>query len=544
MRAVGFVAQMKGRLTHGLYTVATIFVDHYSRLGYVHLQKDASSGETLKAKRASELYASQRGIKIRHYHADNGRFADNAWRNVLLEENQGITYCGANAHWQNGIAERRIRDLKEQSRTMLLHAEHHWPDAIFTSLWPYAMRTACQICNDAPTLKGDQKDRTPEEVFSGTSIAAEVRHHHTFGCPAYVTAGEIQSGKSLPTWMSRARVGIHIGISPTHARSVSLVLSLKTGLALPQFHVKHDDLFETTDTRAGWFGLPRSKWQALAGLTKKLAALVPQRIDSTREGTQPPRGAHAGGQHRGTKDRGEVSTPQGDALSAADNESGQDGADDSISGNDDELDDDETVVLEGEPELTPPSDAPPTTRSGRRVRLTTRMKESIQQEGKKWLSWMASALRPPELSPEGEIYKVLATTEYDIQDRALDPISFSATSDPDTMYWHQAMQQSDKAEFIKAAIAEVKSHVDNEHFVLMRRDELPEGNRVLAAVWSMKRNRHILARLVYKWKARLNCQLGQQEHGINFWETYSPVVNWYSIRLFLIISILRGWETR
>jgi hypothetical protein len=270
MRAVGFVAQMKGRLTHGQYTMAAIFVDHYSsRLGYAHLQKDGSSAETLKAKRAFELYARERGIKIRHYHADNGRFADNAWKNALLEENQSITYCGVNAHWQNGIAERRIRDLKEQSRTMLLHAEHYWPDAICTSLWPYAMRTACQIFNDAPTLKGEQKDRTPEEVFSGTSIAAEVRHHHTFGCPAYVTANEIQAGKSLPTGMSRARVGINIGVSPTHARSVSLVLSLKTGLASPQFHVKHDDLFETTDTRAGRFGLPTIKWQALAGLTKK-----------------------------------------------------------------------------------------------------------------------------------------------------------------------------------------------------------------------------------------------------------------------------------
>jgi hypothetical protein len=90
--------------------------------------------KTLKAKRAFELYARDRGIKIRHYYADNGRFADNTWKNALSEENQGIAYCGVNAHWQIGIAERRIRDLKEQSRTMFYHAEHHWPDTICTSL--------------------------------------------------------------------------------------------------------------------------------------------------------------------------------------------------------------------------------------------------------------------------------------------------------------------------------------------------------------------------------------------------------------------------
>jgi hypothetical protein len=136
-RAVGFVAQLKGRLTHGRYKVATVFIDHHSRLGYVHMQKDSSSLETLKAKHACGLYTRERGIIVRHYHANNGRFVDNAWKDTLLEENQGITYCGVNAHWQNGIAERRIRDLKEQSRTMLIHAEHYWPDAVNTSLWPY-----------------------------------------------------------------------------------------------------------------------------------------------------------------------------------------------------------------------------------------------------------------------------------------------------------------------------------------------------------------------------------------------------------------------
>jgi hypothetical protein len=51
-RQVGFVAQLKERLTLGRYRVATIFVDHHSRLGYVHLQKDSTSKETLKAKHA------------------------------------------------------------------------------------------------------------------------------------------------------------------------------------------------------------------------------------------------------------------------------------------------------------------------------------------------------------------------------------------------------------------------------------------------------------------------------------------------------------
>jgi hypothetical protein len=200
-RQVGFVAHLKGRLTLGRYRVATIFVDHHSRLGYVHLQKDSTSKETLKAKHAFELYARERGVKVKNYHANNGRFVDNAWREGLAQENQGITYCRVNVHWQIGITQ---RDLKERTLTMMLHAQHHWPDAVATSLWLYAMRTASHVFNDTPTLQGDHKDKTPREIFTGVRISAEVRHHHTFGCPVYMTERSLQQGKSLSVWMSRA----------------------------------------------------------------------------------------------------------------------------------------------------------------------------------------------------------------------------------------------------------------------------------------------------------------------------------------------------
>eukprot|EP00957_Ditylum_brightwellii_P115034 8774267-Ditylum_brightwellii.AAC.1 len=68
----GFVAQLKGRLTIKRYAAATIFVDHYSRLMYVHLQYDLSSKHTLEARRAFEIWSANVGVKIDHYHADNG----------------------------------------------------------------------------------------------------------------------------------------------------------------------------------------------------------------------------------------------------------------------------------------------------------------------------------------------------------------------------------------------------------------------------------------------------------------------------------------
>jgi hypothetical protein len=59
-RMVGLVAQLKGRLSLGRYRVATIFVGNHSPLGYVNVQKDSTSKETIKAKHAFELYARER----------------------------------------------------------------------------------------------------------------------------------------------------------------------------------------------------------------------------------------------------------------------------------------------------------------------------------------------------------------------------------------------------------------------------------------------------------------------------------------------------
>ncbi len=75
---VGFYAQMKGKLTKKRYRCATIFVDHYSRLRFVHLQINDSSVETVATKCAFESFAAKNGVKNQHYHCNNRQFSDNA----------------------------------------------------------------------------------------------------------------------------------------------------------------------------------------------------------------------------------------------------------------------------------------------------------------------------------------------------------------------------------------------------------------------------------------------------------------------------------
>jgi hypothetical protein len=75
-RTPGLIAQVKGWLTKKRYQAATIFVDHYSSLSYVFLQKSTNAEETLAAKISFERYAERHGVKVRAYQADNRRFAE------------------------------------------------------------------------------------------------------------------------------------------------------------------------------------------------------------------------------------------------------------------------------------------------------------------------------------------------------------------------------------------------------------------------------------------------------------------------------------
>lgn len=106
------------------------------------------------------------------------------------------------------------------------------------------------------------------------------------------------------------------------------------------------------------------------------------------------------------------------------------------------------------------------------------------------------------------------------------------------MHMHQAIQQPDAAEFIKAMIKEINPHIEKKHWVLIKRSEVPENADVITAVWSMRRKRDLITNAITKYKARLNIHGGKQVFGMNYYETYAPVATWHTIRLIITMSAL------
>ena len=60
---------------------------------------------------------------------------------------------------------------------------------------------------------------------------------------------------------------------------------------------------------------------------------------------------------------------------------------------------------------------------------------------------------------------------------------------------------------------------------------------------SFKRKRHPDGTLD-KYKARLCCHGGQQQGGLNYWDTYAPVLSWSSVRIFMMLAKLYNLHTK
>jgi hypothetical protein len=505
----GLVAQMKGIPTTQRYKYATVIVDHYSRYTYVHMHTNITSEQTMAAKHAFELMAKGAGVQIKHYHADNGRFADNAFLKDVELQGQTITFCGVRAHFQNGIAEKRIRDLQERARTMLIHASNKWPKAMNASLWPYAMRLACNIDNHTYDKRINQ---SRVEAFMGVAVRPNLRHFHTFGCPAYVLTNSQLKG--VGKWEPRAHVGIYLGPSPRHARSVHLILNPLTGLVSPQYHVKFDELFETVPHM---HVIP--KW------TQKCHLEAPQLSVNDTTGSSP---------HDALNQEEPMELPN--TNTRADDSELEANTSNNIEPafiNDHDYD---AIVPHNPPDEIPemPEDVQ-RSRYGRKIKPTERAIESQALREAGLVSYSAESGDPGQ-----NLY-----TEDDPTAEMDHPLMYlyKASSDPDTLTLLEALKAPDAIRFKEAMVSEVNEHNKRHHWKPVLKTSLPDNTIILPAVWAMRRKRRIDSREVYKWKSRLNLGGHKMVKGIHYHETYSPVVAWQNIRLFLILTALNKWHT-
>jgi hypothetical protein len=167
---------------------------------------------------------------------------------------------GVNAHFQNGVSERWIRDLPDRAWTSLLHAKERWSKAISVHLWP--MLSGTETTSTTPLRKSQKgaPDRNLLQHDCQTSIKALSR----FLLPN-ILSHSLQGGKSQPKWEQCWELVVYLGRSPKHNSSIALVLDLTTAHVSPQFHLK----FETVSPTRQNAQAHESFWQQLCHFGKE-----------------------------------------------------------------------------------------------------------------------------------------------------------------------------------------------------------------------------------------------------------------------------------
>ena len=577
-----FVSSLPGRLpsTYGReqekdkYTGGTVFIDEASGLFFVENQVSLGSEETLRTKHKFEREALRHGIPILGYRADNGVYKTAAFRADLNKNKQSIQFSGVGAHHHNGIAERAIRTISTSARSMLIHAMIHWPEETSLDLWPFAIQYAVFLWNRMPK---EDSGLSPIEIFyNSKSDHQELRSAKVFGCPSYVLDPRLQDGNKLPRWNPRSKMGQFLGRSREHSSSVGLIRNLKTGGVSAQFHVVFDDHFTTVSSDYNQDNIPvppnfkdlfrfsreqhydQNDLIEMQRNKNKTTTILPKVQDSSIDAFAPPKEAEQeilpsteGAQQPSQLQRELQVKEEAPIIQETEPFSVEDSSqtDDISPTLPESSDEEEELVADNTPS-----------------RVSTRgRKRNSKYYSDQWINHIFEE-GPSYSLPHHEAFLVESdlnnksndlTRQFDIlhafkQDdndsdiiHGLHPFAFAARANAeDTPRFNEAMSSPDREGFIEAMRAELDQLSTMNAFICVPREKaINEGRRIIDSTWAFRRKRYPDGR-VKKLKARLCVRGDQQLEGIDFFDTYSPVVGWSTIRLLLIMSIILDLDTK
>ena len=570
----------------------TIFVDHASSYVFIRHQVSLRAGSTVKSKIAFEQVANSSGVKVKHYHADNAPFNAQEFKEHLTTMNQTVDYSGVGAHHQNGVAERSQQTITQWARAMMLNSILHWPDQADLKLWPFALQHAVWIWNHLPR---DGHSLSPEEIFSQTIDPTNheiLQRLRVWGCPVYVLDPKLQDGKKIPKWNPRTRRGQYLGFSPNHSTHCSLVLNLSTGRVSPQFHVVYDERFSTvpnTDhggpanpdhfNEVEWARLIETGHEHLyndAESQQEINELPPlhpewlephevvereqQRIEReqrqrllNRQSIEPirlqPPSEQTTIQVQNPPVNPEPTIPDHDIeIPVPDPEPEQPTVQDIPEAPPE-------PHLQREPSITPQR----TTRSGRRVKPNPRVmgedwvnySKRINEQKHRFGAFTSQALASMKwenalnLLRSNDLKSMMAliqsNTDVDLNTiEDFPPHALGAQiSSEDTPNWTEAMSGPLRDGFLKACATELATLVKKGCYDIVERQP---WMHVLPSIWAFRIKRFTDGTL-RKLKAQFCVRGDKQIEGVDFFDTYAPVINWTTVRLVLILSIILNLQT-
>ena len=122
------------------------------------------------------------------------------------------------------------------------------------------------------------------------------------------------------------------------------------------------------------------------------------------------------------------------------------------------------------------------------------------------------------------------------------PLAFVAGcmgGNPNILTHRDAMRASDVPQFEESMDSEMENLFTNEIYELIQRNEVPPSKTVLRSIWSHQRKTKPDG-TVYRHRSRICVDGSMQKEGIDFTDTYSPVVTWSMIRTLFTLGKTLG----
>jgi transposase InsO family protein len=437
---------------------------------------------------------TQFGVTIKSFQADNGtEFANHTLTSLFSSRGILFRFSCPYTSQQNGKVEQILRTLNNISRTLLIHAHMSPP------YWAEALVTATYLLNRRPYSSVNKA--VPYTILYNKT--PEYSHLRVFGCICYPNLSATTPHKLAP----RSTACVFLGYPSSHKGYHCL--NLTTRHVIISRHVVFDETTFPFTTL-----LPVTDMDFL--IAPNPAAAVPVAAPSPRDVERP---------------RPSPVVPEEDPAILM-----------------------RGPVLQELASRTPPSSAappPPQTTLpdaprerqrvyARRSRTTPALPEYVAEPALHVVDNNASsspAPPPPPRPPEPR--RVTRTQSSAIQPVRYVGLSATATTPASPIPGNYRSGLADPN--WRAAMAEeYQALIDNGTWRLVPR---PPGANVVSGKWIFKHKYHSDGTLA-RHKARWVVRDFSQQHGIDYDETFSPVVKHPTIRTVLSIAASRSWPIR
>ena len=451
---------------------------------------------------------------------------------------------------------------------MMMHSGIHWPEVAQASLWPMAVSHACYLWNHVPD---PSNGLSPHDLFTRTRWPHRRFHDmHVWGCPVYVLNSAIRDGKKIPKWQPRSDKTIYMGTSPSHASTVPLVLNISTGALTPQFHVVFDDWFATVSSYSDDPpDFTAKEWQKMFGDSKfqyitdeeseddnihneDITKLLAQQndVDYQQMLHNPPKPLPVEDQPVPSFRKGNDHNVPANQPTNLPPTYQKASPEPSSNTSNPTLPTRSLPIIDQIEEIPPLMDSyssspqrkstpEPTRISTTPVSSPRRSKRSSKPITRLTNSHDKSSFtgKSANLSTVNHSYESNFNTFYINHFDHVYALSAKSKSDPDLFSFEEAMSSEHFEQWVEAAKGEIKQLEDIDCWIEIPMSEAT--TKVIPGTWVFKIKRAPDGTLK-KFKA-CYCIRGDLQEGE--FDTYAPVVQLSSVRLFLAWSLILGWHT-